>query len=846
MKANKEQKWLRKMLRGCVRGMWVVLVLCGVVLVMSVTPWGLRLLTPVLAAQLSARLGLEVHVEGLALHWPSGVSIHAFSARDEDGEVRLALNAARVRFSLRKLVHKQIHIHRVEAAEVYFGGLPAADTASEGEALALPLRLPDIAGLLDRMELRHISIQRLVLAPPLLSEVHVFSLQGHWQARELSLDSVVLSRGEERFRKRPQIATTLTINPFDAGSVRDLDLEIRVQSFAELFSGWPGDMRDAVALSLMLRETRHETIELLTCQLQSAAVQIEAAGAVSLETGLLNLDVAVQSFDIPLNMFGFAGRMDPGTELDGQFRVFGSLQRPAATLQLDVRGLRPEDPALWDGPPARFSVNLALQAQRLKGAFRLENLPGDPVTLDLDIPAPLSLWPFAFQWPPAGAVEARFSANTDLAGLGRLFVLDVYHRLVGTLAADILLTGTFSDPRLDGSIRLDGGRYEHEISGTILSDLVLEVAAEREFLSLVNFSASDGAGGTVQASGRMHFLPGERYPFETTLTLNRFRLMKNDQAEARGLGTLTWGGNVAESQLSGQVQVSPMTLNIPETLPSRLYALDVVEVHADEDEGDLLTERGHTERGQALGEDRLSRRHRIAFDVGIAAPDRVFVRGRGLDSEWSARIQVRGQTPEPLVTGHLHMIRGRFSFFGKRLVLQRGIVSFDGAFPPAPLLDIEAMLRSGGIMAILRVQGAATDPTIALDSSPPLPEDEILSRLLFGRETARMSPWQAITLAQAINKLRGGGSAFDLMGETRRILRVDQIDVRTPDDEQPGATVRVGKYISDRVYVELERNVAEESGRAEVEVELTPSLRLETQTGGNADSGVGIIWTWDY
>ncbi|MCH8512497.1 MAG: translocation/assembly module TamB domain-containing protein [Kiritimatiellae bacterium] len=538
-------------------------------------------------------------------------------------------------------------------------------------------------------------------------------------------------------------------------------------------------------------------------------------------------------------MFGFTDRIGPGTELEGLFTLSGTLGDPTATLKLDLSGLRPEDPELWDGPPAQFQVELALSEQRLKGGFHLKNLPGDPVTLDLDIPAPLSLLPFSFQWPPEGPVDARLSANTDLAGLGSLFVLEVYHRLVGTLAADITLSGTFDDPRLEGSIRLDGGRYEHEISGTILSDIVLDVAAEREFLSLVNFSASDGAEGSVHASGRLQFKPGERYPFESTLTLNRFRLVHNDHAEAMGRGTVNWNGNVDESNLSGQVRVSPMTLNIPETLPPRLYALEVVEVYGDEDVEEVVFEQE---------EEAVSRppRHRVTFDLRIDAPDRVFVRGRGLDSEWSARIQVRGQTPEPTITGSLNIIRGRFSFFGKRLVLQRGIVTFDGAFPPEPLLDVEATLRSGGITAILRVQGPAADPEIELDSSPPMPQDEILARLLFGREAARITPWQAITLAQAVNKIRGGGSAFDLMGETRRVLRVDQVDVRTPDDEQDGTTVTVGKYISDRVYVELERNVAEESGRAGVEVELTPSLRLETQIGGNADSGIGIIWTRDF
>ena len=1052
---------------GCLFKSFLLLALFGGGLVALLTPWGLARLTPLLASRLSAVLDLEVRIEGLALHWPLAASVDAFSATDDEGEVRLGLSEARVRISLRQLLRKQILIHRLEAEELLFAGLPEdPETEPDASPLEFPLRLPDLEEILDGVEVRHLQIKRLVLAPPLLPEPHVFSLEGQWRSRELLLEATVYARGEKRFDDAPRMKASLTMNAFDEEDVRDLLLEIRAASFAQLIPNGSEDLFGEMELDLTLRETRHEKIEMLTGRFRTESVNVEADGELHLETGMAKVDVHVdfpdlarfqawspvslagtlraglslegrvddpeftfsllsdelwiaghelrirhfrhrgnldtlarrgdleaeiayqdmpiqlstgftfeddefglsdfsftaadaeiaghlsarfdplalegavtvsspdfapigqlfdmdltgnarlrlgmsaedgeQTFqvddlavnwdglkilaesplhvlvasgewrvrpwtvrvgpgrlrarggmegeqldlnvellDLPLGMFGFTDRMGSGTELEGLFTLSGTLQDPAATLKLDLTGLRPEDPELWDGPPAHFQVELALRDQRLQGGFLLKNLPGDPVSLNLDIPAPLSLSPFSFQWPPEGEVEARFSANTDLEGLGRLFVLDVYHRLVGTLAADITLEGTFDEPRLEGNIRLDGGRYEHELSGTILADIILDVVAEREFLSLVNFSASDGADGTLQASGRLHFRPGERYPFETTLTLNRFRLLKNDHAEALGRGTVNWNGNLDESKLDGQMRVSPMTLNIPETLPPRLYALEVVEVHGSPEEDEIQIERETA--AEAPAEDDESRaRHRVAFDLRIDAPDRVFVRGRGLDSEWSARIRIQGQTPEPQITGSLNIIRGRFSFFGKRLVLERGVVTFDGSFPPEPLLDVEANLRSGGITAIIRVQGPAIDPEIELDSSPPMPQDEILARLLFGREAARITPWQAITLAQAVNVLRGGGSAFDLMGETRRVLRVDQVDVRTPDDQQDGTTVTVGKYISDRVYVELERNVAEESGRATVEVELTPSLRLETQAGGNADSGIGIIWTRDY
>lgn len=638
MNTKAEPKSSRTKRRIFLFGTFVLLVLAGILLAIPMTPWGLSRLTPALESRFSDHLDLDVRIQGLALHWPLAASVDAFSATDATGELRLGVRKARVRISLRQLLRKHILIHRLEADEILFAGLPGPETETEAKTWEFPLQLPDLEGLFDLVELRHLDIKRLVLPPPLLPEPHVFSLKGQWRARELSLDSTWISRGEHPFAEKPHMRITLRLNAFNVEHIRNLVLEMQAGSFAKLIPDWPEDLPDTMEMQLTLCETRHKKVEVLTGQLRTAPVQIDVDGELSLETGMLKLaaraaipdlsrlqawcpvplagtlqtgltltgriedpemtatllsdavqlagydfrvhhirhrgkllplarrghleafieyqdlpvrletgfsfengnlgltefslatdgfDLAtnlsaqfaplavqgrimatasdfspmgklfgrdltgdarlqadlsvedgvqsvvlnewavnwdgleiiaespllivmepdrfrfspwtlrvgrgrllaegsmegkrpklkVEILDLPLDRFGFAGRMDPGTELNGQFTLSGTLLDPDATLQLDLRGLRPEDPELWDGPPARFRVDLALLEKRLQGAFRLENLPGEPVTLDLDIPAPLSLAPFSFQWPPEGPVEARFSANTDLAGL---------------------------------------------------------------------------------------------------------------------------------------------------------------------------------------------------------------------------------------------------------------------------------------------------------------------------------------------------------------------------------------------------------------------------------------------
>ncbi len=538
--------------------------------------------------------------------------------------------------------------------------------------------------------------------------------------------------------------------------------------------------------------------------------------------------------DLPLSTFGFAGVGEASGEMEGRLRVSGHPSDPHADLQLVFSGLMPANTNFWDAPPAQFSVFAQLEDRRLKSRFLLEGLTGRPVELELNVPLHVSLYPVHMQWPPEGDVSGRLLAETDLGELATLFVLDV-HRLAGTLSVDLSLSGTVDEPDVSGEVRVEDGAYEHGRTGTLLRNLDMAVSGRRDRLSIDRLSASDGDKGRVELSGHLLIKPEDGYPFSGSLTLDRFRLLRHDTAQATGHGTVTWEGNRHASVVAGRLSVAPMELRIPERVPAALIDLEVIEINGDEEPEEALADEL---------EDKWAA-HALSLDVELAFPERAFVRGRGLDSEWSGQVRIQGRAQEPEISGSFSVLRGRFVFFGKRLGITRGVVTLDGSLPPRPTIDAVAETRSGGITAILRLVGDVQAPEIQLDSVPEMPEDEILARLLFGREAARITPWQAITLAQAVNRLRGA-STFDLMGHTRRILRVDQIEVRDDEEHEGQAAVSVGKYVSDRVYVELERGVGVEGGRAKVEVEVTPTIRVETEMGTDADAGLDVIWSWDY
>ena len=164
------------------------------------------------------------------------------------------------------------------------------------------------------------------------------------------------------------------------------------------------------------------------------------------------------------------------------------------------------------------------------------------------------------------------------------------------------------------------------------------------------------------------------------------------------------------------------------------------------------------------------------------------------------------------------------------------------------MIDLAATAKTVDVSVTVDLKGPAADPKLTLSSDPNLPQDEILSRLLFGTGVARITPVQGLRLAAAVQQLQGGGVVSDVLSTVRKKTGLDTLDVQGGDTGAEGAesTARAGKYLSDNVYVEVERGVSEGTGKARVQVELTPNLSVGTTVNDQSQTGVGVQWKYDY
>lgn len=521
--------------------------------------------------------------------------------------------------------------------------------------------------------------------------------------------------------------------------------------------------------------------------------------------------------DLPLEVVALvAPELDAVGMIDGGAEFGGTLEKPTARFQLT--GRRVGLAAAARAGVGRMNAELSGEWRDDALSARLAARDGDRVRLE----AAGSL--------RGDAMDGTITVEGDLARLTEALPL-AGHAFAGKLAGEAAIVGTLAAPRIDGGARLTGGRYENFEQGTVITDLAARVDFDGGRAAF-EASGRDGGRGRVSLTGDAS-LGG---PWRGELRLDRFTAVRRDDVEAIATGRLDLAGNGAEGRVGGRLAIPRAEVDIGRLRGGGPVTIEVVEINRP---GQSVAEQGDAPPDEAVDPPLT-----LALDVAVAV-EHAFVRGRGLDSEWQGDLAVAGTADDPRLTGQLVAARGDYRFLGKSFRLQPdSTVRFDGGDPGDPALDVTATARATDITARVEVTGTGRSPELTMASDPPLPEDEVLARVLFGTGVGSLSAYQQIQLAQmAAGGLTGDEGGFDPIGSVRGLLGLDVLDVG--GESATGPTLSAGKYVGSDTFVRVEQGT-QGLGAVTVERELGGGFSVETEIGQQSGGGVGLSWRKNY
>lgn len=545
-------------------------------------------------------------------------------------------------------------------------------------------------------------------------------------------------------------------------------------------------------------------------------VQMIGGGLVgSLNAIAIDLGVVAEDADISV----LAGRLDAEVTFDTR------AARASATLNGTLVDFVGSD-VLEEGLTVDANFGAAWNGRLVQANAHIEGGFDEPFEMSASIPVVAS----ANSPIPQPVMNQPISATVRWAGEVRplwAFVPAPGQILSGLATLDLDVDGTLAAPRVGGNVSLSDGRYENLDAGVILTELTLISDIDPAGNLAFTLQGSDGGSGFL--SGEVNLTTADG-PLEviSEFVVEEAVLIRRDDLTAQISGTVGVNGPLNALDITGALNIDRAEVRLVNASATEIVTLGDVQI-----------------LGQPVEEESNNAPTSINLNIDIRAPNGLFVRGRGLESEWELALDIRGTAAQPRVTGEIERLRGSFSLIGRSFDLTEGKFTLDGGATIDPRIYVVLTRTDDDLTGQIIVSGPSSNPSISFASQPALPEEEVLPQLLFGQSQQSLNAGQALQLASGLATLLSGNSGpFDV---ARGALGVDVFQLDAGDGGE-GSSLTVGKTFGQGVFVGAE-TALDGSGENTVVIELDVIRNVVIDAriaAGEGSSSLGITYSRDF
>ena len=199
------------------------------------------------------------------------------------------------------------------------------------------------------------------------------------------------------------------------------------------------------------------------------------------------------------------------------------------------------------------------------------------------------------------------------------------------------------------------------------------------------------------------------------LHVNDFLLAHPDFGAGRVTGDLHVSAQEEVLRFEGELHAREVLVH---------YKAPALSIHTDQDIVIL------TKNGESVKEDHFTAQ--VALELALFVDGLTYAHnGINLKSDGVFYFKKAAKAPLELY-GSLHDIAGTYTELGKTYTLERSNLYFRGLSPLDPVLDIHARYAHNEVDISIRISGTQSNPRIYLSSNPIMPQQDILSLLIFG------------------------------------------------------------------------------------------------------------------
>lgn len=276
------------------------------------------------------------------------------------------------------------------------------------------------------------------------------------------------------------------------------------------------------------------------------------------------------------------------------------------------------------------------------------------------------------------------------------------------------------------------------------------------------------------------------------------------------------------------------------TLPSEkgraLYTIrDFEDVHFVEHLHEALPEEEQTATSTAIDPSKLA--------VKIATDRPIVARGGENALEIGVDLAFNAEGAKKKLTGKVEIEQGRVSIVGKAYNFQRGLVRFDGSFPPDPKLDLRLAHEFPSLVLLVLVQGTGKKPEIRFASEPGGYDQATLLGYFVGAGPGESGEGSAEDKAK---RAASGLLVSQLAGAAKEEVPIDTLDVDLGDGAARSGSVSAGKWVTGDVFIAYRYRFTppehENQSEGILRWRFARGWTLEARFGDHSEGSLDAVW----
>jgi len=497
--------------------------------------------------------------------------------------------------------------------------------------------------------------------------------------------------------------------------------------------------------------------------------------------------------------------------------VWGPNQKPGVTVDshLDNATLTLSEKInnkqlKFDIPVAK--LNIATEGYKISSKLQMASDKFANISAEVD------LYTAANSYPIKGKVNL---SDTELDWI-KDFLPDI-NLLNGTLGGEARVAGTLKKPSLRAQIRLKNGQVNSELLPINIKDIE------------VNMDLADSKAvinGKALANDKEVAITGEGSLSDQGLSSDLQIAGKDIRLQHKYAENVVLSPDLTFSVRKNKIDIAG-TVDVPQAKIA-LNSLSTDGVILSDDV--IITDDIDTETAKStVGSTGINTRVRVSLG------EEVSVIGHGLTADLSGdfTFALASEKP-PSLAGQISVSNGDYSAYGQKLKIRDGVVTFTGPVEQTAL-SVEAVREIKDVLAGVRIKGTLQNPTTALFSEPPLPEEEILPYIVLGRKLDLNDGDTGLLRKAAL--LLGVNTGQRVSSGLARSLGIDDFSLSawgTGDDTQ----ILVSGKLTDRLLLRYGVGVFKDSNTLYLRYDLAEKLYLETTQG--LESAVDLFYSFDF